>query len=794
MAAAVALVARAELRHRRAALLTLALLTFIASAVVLTIGAGVRRTDSSLERFERSTLASDVKVQYGGDDIDAFLDKLRDLPMVKTFGVSSFFVAQPKGPQSEEDFDFSLLADPTGHFGVDVDRPRVLEGRLPDPTRPDEVAVNELAVRQTGLGVGDVLTVTMFSHADIEALLNEQFLGFNGPTMDLRIVGIARAPGDLQGNLAFSSAVAFSSGSWTAAHPDAGAYGPTAVIRLRNGAADIPALRAGAERLRTGNAELFIEPAADSYRTSAGRAINVLTTTTLAVLAVTLLASLIAVAQASSRQLAASADVGRLLPALGMSRTAAAVARAAPPAAAVLVGVGAGAAAAALASPLFPLGLARRAEPTPGVRVDPLVLVGGGAAFVALLWFALFVLARRASTRATNLAQTSRPPLIAGAAARAGAGPVAVSGLRYAFASTDRRIPVRSALVGAALGIAGLVATGVIDTSLAGLTHQPSRYGWNWSTRPDAFELSDDLRAGLAADRRLKGAAIAHAATIVVEGSDVAAYAIEPVRGSIALTLRRGRHPAGPSEIALGAKTMRDLGVHIGATVSARSPETKGAIDLVVVGEVIVPTFDNANPSEGASLTPAGLQAVAASEGFSNLVIEYPPGANTAALEKALTKDHELEFSAYSRPNPPGSVQNLDQASSVITAAGAFFAVVALIGLAHALLVATRRHGRDLAVLRAIGLVRSQVRGVVQWHAFASMAAGVVLGIPAGIVAGRLVWRFVVGDLGLIDHPELPLAAIAALVPTAALVAAMLGWLPARRATRRLPVDALRSE
>ena len=52
----------------------------------------------------------------------------------------------------------------------------------------------------------------------------------------------------------------------------------------------------------------------------------------------------------------------------------------------------------------------------------------------------------------------------------------------------------------------------------------------------------------------------------------------------------------------------------------------------------------------------------------------------------------------------------------------------------------TRRRRRDFAVLRSIGLTRRQVRSTISWQASTLTAVALGLGIPLGIVCGRMAW------------------------------------------------------
>jgi ABC-type lipoprotein release transport system permease subunit len=64
-------------------------------------------------------------------------------------------------------------------------------------------------------------------------------------------------------------------------------------------------------------------------------------------------------------------------------------------------------------------------------------------------------------------------------------------------------------------------------------------------------------------------------------------------------------------------------------------------------------------------------------------------------------------------------------------------ALLAVGTLAHMLVSSTRRRRRDLAILKALGFTRSQVQAAVAWQATTITAIALLIGLPAGIAAGR---------------------------------------------------------
>jgi ABC-type lipoprotein release transport system permease subunit len=82
--------------------------------------------------------------------------------------------------------------------------------------------------------------------------------------------------------------------------------------------------------------------------------------------------------------------------------------------------------------------------------------------------------------------------------------------------------------------------------------------------------------------------------------------------------------------------------------------------------------------------------------------------------------------------------------------------LVALLALGHALVLTVRHRRRDLAVLRVVGFTPSQTGRTVAWQASAVGAAGALIGVPLGLMLGRLVWAAVAHSYGIVDETAWP--------------------------------------
>jgi len=125
---------------------------------------------------------------------------------------------------------------------------------------------------------------------------------------------------------------------------------------------------------------------------------------------------------------------------------------------------------------------------------------------------------------------------------------------------------------------------------------------------------------------------------------------------------------------------------------------------------------------------------------------------------------------------------------------GVVLALLAVGTLTHVLLTSVRRRGRDLAMLKALGLVRRQVLGVVEWQAAALAAVALLAGVPAGVLAGRWAWALFASAAGVSPAVTVPVPLVLAVIPVTLALALLIGAWPGHTAARVRPATALRAE
>src|SRR5204862_2831859 len=112
-----------------------------------------------------STLVVDVgSLSDGGGEEIAAVSRLPQVASARSYAAFLIAAWGNDGPDFSQDFE--ALGSLDGRF-FDQDTFTPTSGRLPDPSRPDEIAVNETAAEQYGYHVGQRIDLGTVSGADL---------------------------------------------------------------------------------------------------------------------------------------------------------------------------------------------------------------------------------------------------------------------------------------------------------------------------------------------------------------------------------------------------------------------------------------------------------------------------------------------------------------------------------------------------------------------------------------------------------------------------------------------------
>jgi hypothetical protein len=791
----------------------LALVLLIGLVGGLAIGsvAAARRTQAAFPAYLASTNPSDLTVLTGlsgsagsaGYD-PALIRKIAALPHVRH--VESYLglnvgILGPGGTVTGGSQGLPGSLD--GEF-FDTDRLTVVEGRMADPHRADEV-VMDAEGPPSPIHVGSVAPLGFFTNAqqaspDFGRRAVKPYL-----TIDAKVVGKAvysqeqaQDDADTQRN----GMALFTPALTRLLARCCASYTETAV-QLDRGSS-VAAAEAGIQALlpRGFPVEIYVT---SLTATKAERAIEP-TSIALAVFGgIAAVAALLIAGQIIGRQLRLGAGNLGTLRALGAS-PAVTVSDGLPGVVgAVVAGSLLAAGVAVGLSPLGPLGSVRAIYPYPGVAFDWAVLGGGAALFtVALSLPAAAISYRRAPHRAAARGQESQlsgSTLVRGVRA-VGAPTSAAEGFRLALDPGAGRdaVPVRSAILGTVLAMVALMATVTFGASLGTLVSRPALYGWNWT-----YALSSGVvtipRAQAAAlldyDRDVAAWTGVWFGTARIDGQTIPFIGASP-GAPVGPPLLSGHGLQGSGEVVLGAVSLAQLHKRVGDTVTVSDGAARPFL-LRVVGTATLPSLGVANDQHtemgvGALLPYQHIPGASFGEP-NNILVTLRPGANLAAQRSLLQQlVPAAAGGVVSGVQHPAEIVNYRSMGTTPALLAAVLAIGALSSLWLTLVASVRRRRKDLAVLKTLGFTRRQLAATVAWQATAAVTAGIVAGIPLGIALGRYLWDLFARQISVVPEPTVP-AMTAVVVTLGALATAnLVAALPARAAARTPAAALLRAE
>jgi hypothetical protein len=112
----------------------------------------------------------------------------------------------------------------------------------------------------------------------------------------------------------------------------------------------------------------------------------------------------------------------------------------------------------------------------------------------------------------------------------------------------------------------------------------------------------------------------------------------------------------------------------------------------------------------------------------------------------------------------------------------------------HALMTAVWRRSRDIAILRALGMTPSQSRWAALTQATVFTVAGLLVGIPLGLAAGRTLWRVTAGIIALYYRAPVAGGTLLLIGPAVLACGLLLALIPGHRAARLHAGPLLREE
>jgi hypothetical protein len=752
---------RRRLANTRVATVAIALIVALEVGAVLLVAAGAARTAAAPDTYVRHHDPGHVAdlTQFEGP---VALDRIEALPAVADARAITFLMAG---------------VDPGGDAALTFAGTPIVDGRAAE--RPDEFVASDTFLADNGFRLGQQFTFVSLTEAQAASFGFALDAGGEsavpaGPTFTATLVGMIRQPADGDPTRPGEQLLFFPDS--VLGLGDIATRSSVMRVDLTDGATvaelgeQVAALDDGANFIVSDP-----EPVGDPVRTSVRTMANALWI----VAAVGAAAAIASLGQFVSRRVRLSDGDRRTLLAIGFTRRQVAAESVAVAAVPVAAGLVLAMVVAALGSGRFPIGFVRPLDPG-GLHVDAVVLLGGGAllGFGVLGWVTATIAGAR-SRRAVGTSPTVERATRALPAA-------AATGVRFAFGRPPAAGgSARAAFVGIALVTAGIVGALTTGSSVDRLNGDARRWGRVFDVMPGdsgQTELPEQAATYLEADPD-----VTTLSELTFEQAQVGTATIELIawnrlRGPETVYAVDGRIPSADDEIMLGRRTARSLGVDIGDEVAL----TLGGdvVSYRVTGFAPILSFGgNEGVGDGGMLTLDALRRLDPAATAGGLGVVAPPDA----LER-ITADLSLE--AAGAGIAPNSVVNLRRIDAVPYLLAALLILVGAVTVGHTMLLAVRHRRRDIAVLRALGAHTRWTTSVVHTQATAFSSAAVVLGVPVGLLVGRLVFVTLADGIGVDHRPSLPLVAVAAAAASLVVLANAVTVSAAARARR---VDVTRT-
>lgn len=137
-------------------------------------------------------------------------------------------------------------------------------------------------------------------------------------------------------------------------------------------------------------------------------------------------------------------------------------------------------------------------------------------------------------------------------------------------------------------------------------------------------------------------------------------------------------------------------------------------------------------------------------------------------------------------------VQQISSFLTFITGLLLLSVIIAVIGIANTLSLSIHERTRELGLLRAVGMTRSQLRSAVRWEAVLISVLGTVVGLGLGVVLSYALVSSL-DSMGLSEF-DLPIGSLVFVVVFACLLGVVASLLPGWRASRMNVLDAISAD
>ena len=250
-----------------------------------------------------------------------------------------------------------------------------------------------------------------------------------------------------------------------------------------------------------------------------------------------------------------------------------------------------------------------------------------------------------------------------------------------------------------------------------------------------------------------------------------------------------------PGTVALSIDQADEFGLSLGDTLNVRFPASDEVKELEIVGLYERPDAINVNLPLDYLFGLPTYEANVEDQYDAQVIVELADGVSPddgrAAVE-SVTDDYPLAKVQDQAELKANQAQQINQFLALIYVLLGLAVIIAFVGIVNTLGLSIYERTRELGLMRAVGMSRTQVRTSIRWEAVIIALLGTALGLVLGIVFSFSLVT-VLESQGF-NTFRLPIVQLLLLSVIAAGLAVLMAAWPARRAARLDVLEAIATE
>ncbi|MEP6852438.1 MAG: FtsX-like permease family protein [bacterium] len=306
---------------------------------------------------------------------------------------------------------------------------------------------------------------------------------------------------------------------------------------------------------------------------------------------------------------------------------------------------------------------------------------------------------------------------------------------------------------------------------------------------PNSIGVPAGAAAAAATVANVASVVTLHPVAVKVNGKDLNGTGVDGRLADVQkLTMLSGVNELQGNDIIVSKTTASDRGWSVGSTVALRTPDAT-TLTARVVG--IYEDDNLAGPFQTSGefyrqVMPARVRADFV------VLVKATPGADLKAMRTDLENvtAPQLVVQVLDREQFKGSVASqIDQLLAILYALLALAIVIAILGIINTLALSVVERRREIGMLRAVGMMRPQVRRTIYLESALIALFGAVVGVALGLVFGAL-FVHTLRDQGL-SAIAVPWGQAGLFLVISGVIGVLAALWPAVRAARTPPLAAI---